>query len=147
MPLSRTQETQLEFWQKFNDYVSKHPEFTNEFATRTPQANHHYLLRVGQTNSPYICLNAYAKDYLKASIFIKNNPIQCSSFEENKIQIENKVGCKLDWKTQNDKTPFSKIIAIKDGFDIYNRGQWKNAVNWLMNMAIKLKAVIEKYDK
>ncbi|MCH3924224.1 MAG: DUF4268 domain-containing protein [Bacteroidales bacterium] len=142
--LSNTKRLQLNFWQNFNDYADNNRDFTKIFSLRKPQAQHWYDLSVG-TSAYHICLTVNTqKKLITASIWINDNKDLFQKFLKEKEDIEKDFNSKLYWN--NDATK-SSTFGITDNIDISQENNWKNAFDWLCEMSIKLKFIVNKYDK
>ncbi|MBO4793434.1 MAG: DUF4268 domain-containing protein, partial [Deltaproteobacteria bacterium] len=79
-----------------------------------------------------------------AGIYIQNHKEIYENFAVNRETIENELGIALTWtEGAKDCTIIAKLSA-----DVQtSEAEWNRYFDWLYKMAIKLKAIIQKYNE
>ncbi len=140
--MSETSSLQLEFWNKFNENAYSNEEFLQTFKLRKPYAQHWYDLSIG-SSIYHLCITASRqKQELTIGIYIPDNKSQYHLFKEHSNEIEESLGCKLDWK---EATKATRFLTTKN-FDLDNKEQWEETFGWLYNMCLKFKAILKLID-
>ena len=139
---SETSSLQLEFWNKFNENAYINDAFLQTFKLRKAYAQHWYDLSLGSSNY-HLCMTASRqKQELSIGIYIPDNKPQFNVFKNHSNEIEEALGCKLEWKEAAKATRF---LTIKD-FDLDNKELWGETLNWLYDMCIKFKDTLKPID-
>ena len=139
---SETSSLQLEFWNKFNEKAYINDVFLQTFKLRKAYAQHWYDLSLGSSNY-HLCMTASRqKQELSIGIYIPDNKSLFNLFKNHSNEIEEALGCKLEWKEAAKATRF---LTIKD-FDLDNKELWGEALNWLYDMCIKFKDTLKPID-
>ena len=140
--LTETKQSNLEYWQKFNDYAVSNENFKKTFTTQKPQAQNWHNLSVG-TSKYHIALGiGYQKKRISAEIYISDNKEIFEQFKENATEIETMLGLPVEWI---EATKACRILITKN-FDVKNKvSEWETCFEWHCKMAGKLKEVSIKY--
>jgi hypothetical protein len=140
--ISETSSLQLEFWNKFNENAYINDAFLQTFKLRKAYAQHWYDLSLGSSNY-HLCMTASRqKQELSIGIYIPDNKPQFNIFKNHSNEIEEALGCKLEWKEASKATRF---LTTKD-FDLDRKELWKEAFDWFYNMCLKFKSTLKSID-
>ena len=139
---SETSSLQLEFWNKFNENAYINDAFLQTFKLRKAYAQHWYDLSLGSSNY-HLCMTASRqKQELSIGIYIPDNKPQFNVFKNHSNEIEEALGCKLEWKEASQATRF---LTTKD-FDLDSKELWGEALDWLYDMCIRFKNTLKPID-
>ena len=139
---SETSSLQLEFWNKFNENAYINDAFLQTFKLRKAYAQHWYDLSLGSSNY-HLCMTASRqKQELSIGIYIPDNKPQFNVFKNHSNEIEEALGCKLEWKEASKATRF---LTTKD-FDLDSKELWGEALDWLYDMCIRFKNTLKPID-
>jgi hypothetical protein len=139
---SETSSLQLEFWNKFNENAYINDAFLQTFKLRKAYAQHWYDLSLGSSNY-HLCMTASRqKQELSIGIYIPDNKPQFNIFKNHSNEIEEALGCKLEWKEAAKATRF---FTTKD-FDLDSKELWKEAFDWFYHMCLKFKSTLKSID-
>lgn len=139
--ISDTSNMQLEFWEEFNAQAVKHSSFIKEFSIRKANPQHWYDLGAGSSEY-HICLTASRQKYeLTAGIYFPSNKGMYEELKAQAPRLEEELGYKLEWREASKATRF----LIHRPFDMDDKAQWPEALQWLYDMSIKIKKVVRKY--
>ena len=84
------------------------------------------------------------KKTLTIKVYIDNNKEYYKLFESKKLEIENQIGSKLEWRNLEDNK--SSMIMKSVEFDIYNEESWGDSINYLLSEIPKYIDVFKKYQ-
>ena len=139
---SETSSLQLEFWNKFNENAYINDAFLQTFKLRKAYAQHWYDLSLGSSNY-HLCMTASRqKQELSIGIYIPDNKPQFNIFKNHSNEIEEALGCKLEWKEAAKATRF---LTTKN-FDLDSKELWKEAFDWFYHMCLKFKSTLKSID-
>ena len=137
--MSETDRLKLEFWQTFNDQLGANPDFVKEFNTRKPQPCHWYDLSLG-TSSYYLSLNINTqKKKIDTGIYIPNDKELFHKFKQHEAEFDNALGASVVFR---DAGKSSRILLYKS-INVKDRTKWPEAINWLFEMSLKFKRVVQ----
>lgn len=140
--MSETSSLQLEFWNKFNESAYSNEEFLQTFKLRKPYAQHWYDLSVG-SSIYHLCMTASRqKQELSVGIYIPDNKSLFYLFKSHSKDIEEKLGCEVEWKEASKAARF--LVTID--FDFDNKEYWGKAFGWFYNMCLKFRTVLKQVD-
>ena len=140
--LSNTDLLKLEFWTGFNETMNNNYDFTHNFHAHKVSPQHWYDLSLGSSNY-HLCMTASRqKQELSIGIYIPDNKPQFNVFKNHSNEIEEALGCKLEWKEAAKATRF---LTTKD-FDLDSKELWKEAFDWFYNMCLKFKSTLKSID-
>ena len=142
--LSDTKILQLDYWQAFNQYAFTKIPFAKEFSQRKPQPQHWYDLSVG-SSTYHICLTVNTqKNLIGTEIYISNDKETFEQFRSHSNEIEKEFGTKLQWRAANKDC---RIIASTSGNIKKSEENWNAYFDWYCDMSLKIKYIVQKYDK
>lgn len=136
--LTETKKTQLEFWRKFKDCLLK---FESIQKLQTPRPQYWYDVALGKSGIHLSNLFNVNKSELGIRVYIagKNVDEWLPYFEENKMTIEAQLGNQLIWNP--NPTNKDKIIAIYKTFELNDRDNWQEAIEWMASNTMKFRKV------
>ena len=141
--LNSTEQLQLAFWNKFNDYIRQNVDFLKHFTVRKAQAQNWYDLSVGNSSYHISLTASIQKKRLSCGIYIPDNKELFHFFEDNKDLFSNEFGESGEWKEASKATR----IMIYNSLDISEESKWEDAYLWFVENAIKFKLTVKKIDK
>jgi hypothetical protein len=141
--LTDLKKQQLEFWEDFNNYASKHAAFKKVFPNlRKPLPQAWMDLPCGSSEYHLVLLAINRDEYVGVEFNIHNDKDLFAKINEQKCNIETECGVTFDWKLLPDKKA-SRIVAtlpcnwLEDERD--------TCFEWLCDLAIKMRKVFPKY--
>ena len=136
--LSDTRKTQLEFWKKFKERLLKSEEIEK---LQTPRPQYWFDVALGKTGINLSNIFNVDRNEIGIRVYIggKNVEEWLPYFEANKEKIETSIGYELAWNP-NPKNK-DKIIALSQQFDLKDKENWDDAIEWLTNNTIKFRRV------
>lgn len=84
------------------------------------------------------------KKTLTIKVYIDSNKEYYKLFESRKLEIEDQIGSKLEWRNLEDNK--SSMIMKSVEFDIYNEESWGDSINYLLSEIPKYIDVFKKYE-
>lgn len=91
----------------------------------------------------YISIDSRKKT-LTIKVYIDSNKEYYKLFESKKLEIEDQIGSKLEWRNLEDNK--SSMIMKSVEFDIYNEESWEGSINYLLSEIPKYIDVFKKYE-
>ncbi|MCQ9627203.1 DUF4268 domain-containing protein [Cetobacterium somerae] len=91
----------------------------------------------------YISIDSRKKT-LTIKVYIDRNKEYFKLFESKKLEIEDQIGSKLEWRNLEDNK--SSMIMKSVEFDIYNEESWEDSINYLLSEIPKYIDVFKKYE-
>jgi len=141
--LSDKRKSQLEFWNKFKDKLSKTKKISSPLQTPRPQ----YWFDVSLGKSYINISNIYNTETstVGVRIYISNKIVDemLPFLEEKKIEIEEAIGTKLEWNPKPENK--DKTIGLYHNFD--DPRKVDEALDWLVEYTIKFREVFSKIIK
>ena len=139
--VSDTSEIQLKFWSEFNSQAVNHTAFYNEFSIRKANPQHWYDLSLGSSDC-HICLTASRQKHeMTAGIYISDKKSLFHFLQEHTKELEAAIGEKIEWREASK----AGRLVIHHPFDIDDRDQWEDALQWLYDISIAIKKAVKKY--
>ena len=137
--LSERAKLQLEFWEKFNEFVISRDQ---TFNLRKPYPQHWYSLSVGSSKANISLSIIFAKRLMRCEIYIPDNKSLYYDLENEKESIESKLDYELEWNPLVNKKA-SRIITEKK-LDLNDSSNWENGFIWLMETTKEFRTVFSK---
>ena len=137
--LSERAKLQLEFWEKFNEFVISRDQ---TFNLRKPYPQHWYSLSVGSSKANISLSIIFAKRLMRCEIYIPDNKSLYYELENEKEFIESKLDYELEWNPLVNKKA-SRIITEKK-LDLNDSSNWENGFIWLMETTKEFRTVFSK---
>ena len=139
--ISDTSKIQMAFWEEFNPHAINHSAFYKEFSIRKPYPQHWYDLSL-RSSDYHICLTASRQKHeLTAGIYVPDNKSFFHQLQEYAEELEKEIGINIEWREASKACRF----IIKRPFDIDDKSQWIDALQWLYNNSIAIKKALNKY--
>ena len=91
----------------------------------------------------YISIDSRKKT-LTIKVYIDSNKEYYKLFESKKLEIEDQIGSKLEWRNLEDNK--SSMIMKSVELDIYNEESWEDSLNYLLLEIPKYIDVFKKYE-
>ena len=91
----------------------------------------------------YISVDSRKKT-LTIKVYINSNKEYYKLFESKKLEIEDQIGSKLEWRNLEDNK--SSMIMKSVEFNIYNEESWEDSINYLLSEIPKFINVFKKYE-
>ena len=136
-----TSEIQLKFWEEFNSQAINHVAFYKEFSIRKANPQHWYDLSVGSSDF-HICLTASRQKHeVTAGIYVSDNKAIFHKFQAHADELETEIGDKIEWREASKACRF----VIHRSFDLDDKSQWADALQWLYDKSIAIKKALKKY--
>jgi hypothetical protein len=135
-----TSAIQLKFWEEFVSQAVNHTYFYNEFSIRKAYPQHWYDLSVGSADY-HICLTASRQKHeLTAGIYVSDNKTIFHKFQTHADELEKEIGDKIEWREASKACRF----VIHRQFDIDDKAQWQDALQWLYDKSLAIKKALKK---
>jgi hypothetical protein len=139
---SETKLLQLQFWNKFREFVAN---TKTTLRLRAPRPQHWYTLAIGSSMAHLSAtINTQGKA-LGCELYIPREKRLFAALAGHKEAIEKEFGEALEWMELPGKKA-SRIKASRDA-DIENEGEWDDYFKWLKEEAEKFQAVFPKHIK
>ncbi|KUK77745.1 MAG: Uncharacterized protein XD93_0116 [candidate division WS6 bacterium 34_10] len=142
--LTKTKLLQLEYWQNFKEYGENQNVNLN---FRTPRPQHWYDLSVGSSLCHIVWTVNTTKKLIATEIYISDDKELFHYLYEKKDQIEQTLGEEVLWMELDEKK--ASRIKIERRGDIYNRKNWEEQFEWLLEQGMKFERafspLIEEY--
>ena len=139
--MSDTSEIQLKFWEEFNAQAVNNTSFYKEFSIRKANPQHWYDLSIGSSEY-HICLTASRQKHeLTAGIYVSANKSFFHQLQVHAEELEKEIGGEIEWREASKACRF----VIYKPFDMDDKSQWQDALQWLYNTSIAIKKAMKKY--
>lgn len=139
--LSILQQQYRDFWTIFNERTSRHEDFKKEFnVLKTASIRTYQDLCIRKTY-----LISLKIDVKKEIVYIGayfNSLTKYSDYYKHHIKIENLIGEPIEWTEHSVKA--SAYISKHISFE--NKNNFEEVQNYLIDKAILVKKVFEKFD-
>lgn len=138
--LTEIKSLQLDFWNKFREYVNSS---NYSFKLRKARPRQWYNISIGVSNAHVVLTMNSQQDLFTCEIYVPDSKNLFYSLEKIKDKIENEIGAALDWLELEDKKA-NRIKLYKTGSlrDIEN---WNTYFKWLADNAQTMHDVFPKY--
>jgi hypothetical protein len=139
--LTNTRLNQLEFWNKFKDYVK---EIDTNIHLQTPRPKHWYDVTMGSSDA-HIGLTINTRDNaISCEIYIPRNKDLFHFLFAMKDKIEKEIGDNIEWVD----APIASRIKIKKVVDkLFDQNNWDDKFRWLYEKTNLFKKVFVRYFK
>lgn len=137
--LTDTKLQQLEFWNKFKNYVQ---ETDTKIRLQTPRPQHWYDISMGSSEW-HVALTVNSRENLIAcEIYISRNKDLYNFLFNNKEVIETEIGETMHWI---DATVASRIKISKKANDIFDDNETNISYKWLYEKTVLFQKVFSKH--
>lgn len=139
--LTETKLQQLEFWNRFKEYVQ---ENDTTIRLRTPRPQHWYNVSMGSSEA-HIALTVNSRENLiGCEVYIDRNKELYNFLKNRKDEIEKEIGEPIEWI---DATVASRIKIKKEISDLFDRTEAEKSFVWLYGKTILFQKVFSGYFK
>lgn len=139
--LTDTKLQQLEFWNKFKNYVR---ENDTQIRLQTPRPQHWYDVSMGSSDG-HVALTINSRENLiGCEVYIRKNKDLFNFLREKKEEIEKEIGESIEWV---DAAVASRIKIKKEVSGIFDQAEAENYFAWLYEKTVLFQKVFGKYFK
>lgn len=142
---STTLQARFNFWTQLNEIAFADAEYKKEFRPRKPSTDHWYTMSIGIPGCYISILYLVQRNEIVIEFGISNNKELFDSFHSYKNEIEQIVGCELDWRKLPEKKA-SRILLAKQ-FDLSDDTLLNEEIDWIKEYSLKFKKAFAKYHK
>jgi hypothetical protein len=140
--LTDTKLLQLEFWNKFKEYVQS---TNSKLRLRKAHPQNWYSISFG-TSLAHLALSINTKtNEIACCVYIDDSQEIFNSLEKDKQRIEKELGMELEWMPLDGRK--ASGIQIKTFGDINNSDEWDDYFKWLLHKTEAFHKVFGKYVK
>lgn len=139
--LTETRKTQLDFWTAFREKLAATGKINS---LQTPRPQYWFDLALGKSGVHLSNTFNTDKNEIGVRVYIGNKQVEewLPYFESKKELIEKEIGSQLDWNPNPDNR--DKVITLTKHFDLENKDDWKQAIDWLASETIKFRELFSK---
>lgn len=139
--LTDTKLQQLEFWNKFKNYVR---ENDTRIRLQTPRPQHWYDVSMGSSDG-HVALTINSRENLiGCEVYISKNKDLFNFLRERKDEIEKEIGESIEWV---DAAVASRIKIKKEVSGIFDQAEAEKYFAWLYEKTVLFLKVFGKYFK
>ena len=139
--LSETKVQQLEFWNKFKNYVR---ENDTHIRLQTPRPQHWYDVSMGSSEG-HVALTVNTRDNLiGCEVYISKNKDLFNFLRDHKVEIEKEIGEEAEWV---DAAVASRIKIKKVVTNVFSETEAVAYFSWLYEKTVLFQKVFGKYFK
>lgn len=143
-----TKQFKYEYWQKFLDHAKNNKDFLRAYPgteTRKPTSDHWYSFMKGCKGDYHIDSKIFTRGgkllAISSDVWIRDNKEQFLQFESHKADIEDELGFSMEW----DNKESNKACSVRIKRDVQDGEPLESTFDWLMDMAVRMRAVFNKY--
>uniref|UniRef100_UPI00404B8FC6 DUF4268 domain-containing protein n=1 Tax=Gelidibacter sp. TaxID=2018083 RepID=UPI00404B8FC6 len=139
--LSDTKKNQLEFWKKFKDRLLQYDEIQK---LQTPRPQYWFDVALGKSGIHLSNIFNTDRSEIGIRVYIGSKNVEewLPYFESQKQQIESAIGQPLVWNPNPDNK--DKIIALFRQFELHDKENWDEAIDWLADYTMKFRKAFAK---
>ncbi|VUT28165.1 MAG: hypothetical protein SYNGOMJ08_00727 [Candidatus Syntrophoarchaeum sp. GoM_oil] len=137
--LTDTKLLQLEFWNKFKEYVQSN---NSKLRLRKSYPQHWHDISFGSSDARISLTINSQSNQIACEIYIPNSKDLFYELEKQKDKIEQELDMKLEWMPLDGKK--ASRIKISSTADINDSDKWNEYFEWLENTASKFQKVFLK---
>ncbi len=142
---SAARQARWNFWNNLNDIAFADPQFKKEFNSHKPSMDHWYDLSIGVHKCHISVLYLVQRNEIVIELYISNNKKLFDELYSKKSEIEDAIGCVLDWRRLPEKKA-SRILLTKS-FDLSDDSLLTQEINWIKEYALKFKKAFVPHCK
>lgn len=139
--LTNTKLQQLEFWNKFKNYVRKN---NMQIRLRTPRPQHWYDVSMGSSEMHIALTVNTKKNFVSCELWINNDKQIFEFLKERKEEIEKEIGENGDWWSARKA---SGVRIIKSVEYVFEEEKIEENFIWLYEKTVLFQKVFGKYFK
>ena len=140
-----TMQARFEFWSNFNAIAFADKEYEKVFRIRKPSTDHWYSMSTGIPGCELSILYLLQRNEIVIEFYISNSKELFDKFYSHRAEIEEIIGCQLDWRKLPEKKA-SRILLTKS-FDLSDNTLLNEEINWIKEYTVKFKKAFTKYHK
>lgn len=137
--LTDTELRQLEFWEKFKDYVSVKDK---KIRLTEPEPQNWYNVSMGRSNAEISLIINSKDNSLGCLIAIKRNGDLWKFLQDRKETIEKEIGENAEWRECDESL---RIIISKKVPNVFDQNEADNYFAWLYEKMVLFQRVFRKY--
>jgi hypothetical protein len=136
--LTETRKIQFDFWTVFKEKLAVTGKIRS---LQTPRPQYWFDVALGKSGVHLSNTFNTDKSEIGVRVYIGNKKVDewLPYFESRKEEIELKLDNELIWNPNPDNR--DKVITLTKHFDLANRENWKEAIEWLAEQTIKFREV------
>ena len=139
--LNDSQNSRLEFWNRFNDVLEKRGK---PFNKRKATTDHWYSVAVGSSQC-HISIDLVNREHkIRISMWIPDNKQLQDMFYSNKEAIEKEIGHSISWDKLDDKKAAYAYTFI-EGLDFNNQNNYDKLMNSSINEVLLFRKAFKPY--
>ena len=121
----------LSYWDAFNDFAGKHPEFLRQFKLRKSHPHRWYDWSIGM-GGVWVSQNVQRnRGTIDIGIYIRNNKDYFERLKSHSEEILSILGEEAEWREAKKD---SRIMITKQ-LDTQDQANWEKAFDWYLQMA------------
>ena len=141
--LTSAQQARYEYWVAFNDYAFKDKAFASNFGKRKATTDHWLDFGIGSSEYKISVSQIRKRSSITIEFYIHQNDELFNRLHEKKMEIEQKLGFKMDWRPLPDRK--ASRILIEKQVDFDSKGTWPEQFDWIMDTCLKIKKVFKGF--
>lgn len=138
-----TQRQRYEYWQLFQEYAFKNPDFAKAFHRRKPSTDHWLTFAVGVSSCKISVAQIKKRNEINAELLIDDDKELFDVLYSNKEQIEKESELNFDWRKMPEKK--ASRIVITRSVNLAEKEEWPTQFDWLIDMMLRIKRAFKKY--
>ena len=139
--LNDSQNSRLEFWNRFNDVLEKNGK---PFNKRKATTDHWYSVAVGSAQC-HISIDLVNREHkIRISMWIPDNKSLYDTFYSNKDSIEKEIGHSINWDKLDDKKAAYAYTFI-EGLDFNKQDNYDALMNSVINEVLLFRKAFKPY--
>ena len=139
--MNKSQSQRVEFWNQFNNVIIVRGR---PFNVRKATTDHWYNVAIG-TSDAHIAITLINKDsVIGVELYITDNKELFDRLYQQKEDIENDLGFKLDWRRLNNSKA-SRIVTFIKGLNFDDHSNYNDLMNKTIDLAILMRDTFKKY--
>jgi len=139
--LNDSQNSRLEFWNRFNDVLEKNGK---PFNKRKATTDHWYSVAVGSSQC-HISIDLVNREHkIRISMWIPDNKSLYDTFYSNKDSIEKEIGHSINWDKLDDKKAAYAYTFI-EGLDFNKQDNYDALMNSVINEVLLFRKAFKPY--
>ncbi len=139
--LTDTKLQQLDFWNKFKNYVR---ENDTRIQLQTPRPQNWYDVSMGSSDGHVALIINSRENFIGCGVYISKNKDLFNFLRERKDEIEKEVGESIEWV---DAAVASRIKIKKEASHLFDQTEAENYFAWLYEKTVLFQKVFGKYFK
>ena len=137
--MNKRQSERVEFWTMFNERIIDRGK---PFSVRKATTDHWYDIAIG-TSAAHISVTLVNKDsFVGVELYINSNKALFDKLYEDREEIEERLGFKLDWQ-RLDNAKASRILYRIDGLNFDDHSNYDALIDEAIDKVIKMKTVFK----